>query len=198
MTRVRAAYGVAGVIVMAAAGWAITVGLERVMRPDTAPSGSPAAEAAPAPPTPERHITATLYQAADDGYHLVPVQREVPFGEGAVDQGRQVVLSQLALTADPPNVTAVPPGATLRTFYVSERGDAFVDLGPELVAAHPGGSAAELLTVYAIVNAVTVNLPAITRVQILVEGREVDTLAGHVDLRRPLQRNDALVQSGRP
>jgi hypothetical protein len=31
-------------------------------------------------------------------------------------------------------------------------------------------------------------------VQILVDGREVDTLAGHIDLRRPLQRNDTLVR----
>jgi hypothetical protein len=43
--------------------------------------------------------------------------------------------------------------------------------------------------VYAVVNAVTTNLPAIARVQILVGGREVDTLAGHLDLRRPLQKN---------
>jgi hypothetical protein len=34
-----------------------------------------------------------------------------------------------------------------------------------------------------------VNLPAITRVKILVDGKEVDTLAGHVDLRQPLARN---------
>jgi hypothetical protein len=34
-----------------------------------------------------------------------------------------------------------------------------------------------------------VNLPAIERVQILVDGREVDSLAGHIDLRRPLPGN---------
>ena len=45
------------------------------------------------------------------------------------------------------------------------------------------------MTVYTIVNALTVNLPAITRVQLLVDGKEVDTLVGHVDLRRPLQKN---------
>ena len=33
------------------------------------------------------------------------------------------------------------------------------------------------------------NLPAITRVQILIDGKEVDTLAGHVDLRHPLHKN---------
>ena len=35
----------------------------------------------------------------------------------------------------------------------------------------------------------TVNLPAVTRVQILVDGKEVDTLAGHVDLRHPLAKS---------
>ena len=47
----------------------------------------------------------------------------------------------------------------------------------------------ELLTVYAIVNAVTANLPGVQRVQILVDGREVDTIAGHIDVRRPLERD---------
>jgi hypothetical protein len=54
---------------------------------------------------------------------------------------------------------------------------------------HTGGALDELFTIYTIVNALTVNLPAITRVQILVDGKEVDTLAGHVDLRHPLQKN---------
>jgi germination protein M len=88
----------------------------------------------------------------------------------------------------------MPMGTRLRAFYVTERGDAFVDFSGELSRAHPGGSLAELLTVYAIVNAVTVNLPAIQRVQILVEGSEVDTVAGHVDVRRPLVRDASLVR----
>ena len=53
---------------------------------------------------------------------------------------------------------------------------------------HSGGALDELFTVYSIVNALTVNLPAIQRVQILIDGKEVDTLAGHIDLRHPLQK----------
>ena len=68
----------------------------------------------------------------------------------------------------------------------TDRGDAFVDFSPELSTGHPGGSFSELLTVYAIVHAVTSNLPAVQRVQILLDGKEVDTIAGHVDVRRPL------------
>ena len=63
-----------------------------------------------------------------------------------------------------------------------------------MASTHPGGSLDELLTVYAIVDALTVNLPSITGVQILIDGKEVDTLAGHVDLRRPLPANRALIR----
>jgi hypothetical protein len=72
---------------------------------------------------------------------------------------------------------------------VTARGDAFVDLSGEVVTKHSGGSLDEIFTVYTIVNALTVNLPAIARVQILIDGKEADTLAGHVDLRHPLLKN---------
>jgi spore germination protein GerM len=86
-------------------------------------------------------------------------------------------------------VSAIPTGVALRDVFVTERGDAFVNLSADITAKHPGGSLLEVLTVYTLVNALTVNLPAITRVQILVEGKEVDTLAGHVDLRHPLAKS---------
>jgi hypothetical protein len=73
--------------------------------------------------------------------------------------------------------------------FLSDKGHAYVDLSADARSRHTGGALDELFTIYAIVNALTVNLPAITRVQILIDGREVDTLAGHVDLRHPLQKN---------
>jgi hypothetical protein len=57
------------------------------------------------------------------------------------------------------------------------------------MTGHSGGSLDEALAVFAIVNAITVNLPDVTGVQILVDGKEVDTLAGHIDLRHPLRKS---------
>jgi spore germination protein GerM len=194
VTRRRLAAFAIGIALLLLAAWGLTVGLERIMRAPAVPpaTGEKPGQAQAAAAT--RHITATLYYGSEDGQFLVPVQREVPYGDGPVEQGRQIVLAQLQQAAPPPLVAAVPPATTLRRFYVTAQGDAFVDLGPEITSNHPGGSVAELFTIYAIVNAVTANLPAIARVQILVDGREVDTLAGHIDLRRPLQRNDTLVR----
>jgi spore germination protein GerM len=166
-----------------AGGWWLAVRLRH------APSAAPAPASAPAGSTaPARKITATLYYVSDDGLALVGVQREVPFGEGVLEQARQIVDAQLT-TAPPPLVSAIPQGATLRSLYLTDKGDAFVDLSAEARTMHTGGALDELFTVYSIVNALTTNLPAITRVQILVDGKEVDTLAGHVDLRHPLQKN---------
>ncbi len=73
-----------------------------------------------------------------------------------------------------------------------------MDLSREVTSAHPGGSFTEMLTVYAIVNAVTANLPSVQRVQILVDGCEVDTIAGHSDMRRPIVRDASLVRDEGP
>jgi len=123
---------------------------------------------------------------------LTSVERDVPFAEGA-EQAREIVAAQIAPVAEP-LVSAVPAGTKLRALFLTERGDAFVDLSREAVTAHSGGTLNELLTVYTIVNALTVNLPAVRSVQILVDGKEVQTLAGHVDLRQPLAKNQGLVQ----
>jgi spore germination protein GerM len=118
---------------------------------------------------------------------LVPVQREVPFATTVVEQARVIVEAQMA--AAPPLVSAIPAETKLRDVFITERGDAFIDLSGDVTAKHPGGSLSEIFTVYTLVNALTVNLPAVTHVQILVDGKEVDTLAGHVDLRHPLAKN---------
>jgi hypothetical protein len=179
-------------IVVAAA--AVTWALMRLLSPE--PSAAPAATVTAPAPTETAHITATLYYGSSDGRALVPVRRDVPAATSVVDQGRQILGVQFQ-DAPQPYVQVIPKGTKLRAFYVTDRGEAFVDLSGDVVSAHPGGSLTELLTIYAIVNAVTANLPAVQRVQLLVEGKEVDTIAGHVDVRRPLERDATLVREGR-
>jgi spore germination protein GerM len=185
---------IAGIVVFAlAAGWVLFVGLPKwYVSRQQAPADVAAAAPQPAPPaTPVRKITATLYYVSEDGMSLVPIQREVPFAASAAEQARAIVEAQITppAAATPPLLSAVPPDVRLLDVYLTARGEAFVDLSREVTANHPGGSLDELFTVYSIVNAVTVNLPAVARVQILVDGREVDTLAGHVDLRHPLAKS---------
>jgi spore germination protein GerM len=175
------------VVFGAVAGWVLFVGLPRWYAEGQTPAAAGTGTAETAPAAAVRKITATLYYVGDDGMTLVPVQREVPFGATVVEQARAIVEAQLA--AAPPLVSAIPAETKLRDVFITERGDAFVDLSGDVAAKHTGGSLGEIFTVYTIVNALTVNLPAVTHVQILIDGKEVDTLAGHVDLRHPLSKN---------
>lgn len=180
-----------GVALLGLLAWAVTRGLERLVAPGAPAESSATAPSAPPPGVPR--ITATLFYGSADGQSLVPVRREVALAEGVVPQGREILMTQLQ-GAPSPYVSVIPEGTLLRAFYVTERGDAFVDVSADVSSKHPGGSFTELLTVYAIVNSVTANLPTIKRVQILIDGQEADTLAGHIDLRRPLQQDLALVR----
>jgi len=151
------------------------------------------APATPADATTGRRIQFTLFYVSDDGLRLIRVERDVAFGEGTVEQARQIIEAQIAPAAGP-LVSAVPKGTKLRTIFVTESGDAYVDFSAELVSGHSGGSTNELLTVYSLVNALCANLPAVRSVALLVDGKPVETLAGHVDLGRPLEKNLAWVE----
>lgn len=169
-------------------GWLVAT------RPTSAGPTGPASATDPAGPAGDtRRISATLFYVAPSGDALIPVEQEVPYAAAPAEQARRIVERQLA-AAPVGHVSVIPAGTTLRALFLTSRGEAYVDVSREIVTGHPGGSLSEFLTVYAIVNAITINLPDITAVQVLVDGREVDTLVGHLDLRHPLRRGIRWVQ----
>ena len=184
-------------VVITFLAWLLMAGLGRLLR-SPAPDETPEAAAAVPPPAETApavaRIKATLFFASEDGQRLVPTEREVSLGDSVVAQARSILEAQLTVEAPAPLVSTIPKGTALRGIFVSERNEVFVDLEPSIRAAHPGGSFQEIMTVYTIVNALLTNLPTLQEVQILIGGQEVDTLAGHVDLRRPLRKNESLIQ----
>lgn len=187
----RVLIGVAIAALTIALAYVLFVALPRWVAPRPQVARAPL-PATPEPATPERKIKARLFYVSDDGHGLVGVERDVLYGADPAAQARAIVEAQIA----PPEgdrVSAVPTGTTVRAVYVAN-GDAYVDLSREVVSAHPGGSLNEQLTVYTFVTAIKSNLPAVNGVQILVDGKEVDTLAGHVDLRQPLAQRPAWIQ----
>lgn len=135
-----------------------------------------------------------LYFASPDGEALVGEVRYVlPGFDGPMQR-----LEMLARGPRPGSGLApvLPPGT--RPLGVTVRdGVAVADFSREIIERHWGGTTGELLTVYGIVNTLT-QLPGIRQVQIVVEGRPVETLAGHVDLTQPLEADPSLVEAARP
>jgi spore germination protein GerM len=135
-----------------------------------------------------RKIRARLFYVDEQGTGLQGVEQEVVYGDSTAQQARRIIEAQIA-PAPAPHVSAIPAGTKLRTVFFTKAGEVYVDLSADVQTNHPGGTTNETLTVYALVSALTANLPAVTSVQILIEGKEVDTLAGHLDLRRPIEQD---------
>jgi spore germination protein GerM len=153
------------------------------------------AGASPTGPVAARMVTATLYFVAEDGTTLVPESTEVAFGTSPTEQARHILEAQLAPAARG-RLSAMPAGVKVNAIYFTTKGDAYVDLSRDIITGHPGGSLNEALTVYTIVSALTTNVREISAVQILVDGKQIDTLAGHIDLRQPLAADPRWVQKG--
>jgi Sporulation and spore germination len=184
---------IGGVLAAALGLWVVSLWLPGWLadgRPDATSTATLPGDPVPAE---TRRIHASLFYVAPSGDALVGVDREVEYASAPAAQARRIVEAQLRQATDG-QVSAIPAGAEVRALFLTSRGEAFVDITAPLATNHPGGSLHEALTVYAIVNALTVNLPDITAVQILIDGREVDSLAGHIDLRHPIKRNPNIIR----
>jgi spore germination protein GerM len=147
---------------------------------ETAEAASRAAE-----PEGERRISVRLYFESPEASALVPEERSVPLA-GDLARQLQAVMEELVRGSTTGLRPTLPPATKVLEVFVSARGVAYLDFSPEARQSVTGGSKSELLVVYSIVNSVTANFPAVKKVQILVEDKPVRTLAGHVDLSRPL------------
>ncbi len=193
MTARRAATLVATGALIVGLGWLMFSFLERRLSAPT-PDAEPAAPVAEAPAAVGPHISATLYFVSEDGTLLEGRAMDVPLRDSPALQARALVEAQLAAAPPAPLTRAVPEGVTVRGVFLTGRDDAYVDLDGTFVSALPGGSHNELMAAYTIISVLTTNLTPLTRVQILIDGREVETLTRHVDLREPLRKNEGLIR----
>ncbi len=135
----------------------------------------------------ERRIRITLYLVSQSGKTLALEDREIALADSVQEQAKQVVRE--LLTESHRDLTSpLPRGVELRELFITPQGLAFVDFSQELISNHVGGTSAEELTVYSLSNTLIANFPAVKSVRFLVEGREVPTLAGHLDLTIPYGR----------
>lgn len=146
---------------------------------------APATEAA-------RRISVRLYFEAPDRQGLLPEEREVAFSADLARQLR-IVVEEIAKGSTTGLLPTLPVGTRVLEVFVQARGVAWVDLSSEATSGLPGGSRAELLAVYSVVNTIVTNFPAVSRVRIVVNDQPVTSLGGHVDLSRPLPPDMTLV-----
>jgi hypothetical protein len=135
-----------------------------------------------APPVSGSTEQVTLYIAYDDAGVLRPKQVRIPLPVGRQERAAEILRALLTLYLDKFSPHSLGPGSEIRDVYLVDPGIAVIDLNAAFADSHRSGVLIEELTVVSLVQTLSANIPGITRVKILVEGRERDTLAGHADL----------------
>ena len=133
--------------------------------------------------------TITLLFGSTDGQGLAKEIRKVPKKDAQLEQIKQLI-EELIRGPNAVLVRTIPEGTKLNSVYLLSDGALVVDFSREIQTLHTGGSTGEILTVYSIVNSLTMNFPQVETVQILIDGDEVETLVGHLDLEQPLTRDN--------
>jgi hypothetical protein len=155
----------------------------RHMRRQAAKVESSASDALPVtPPLSGPTETVTLYVADDGAGMLRARSAQIPLPGGRQQRAEELLRALLRIYQQPGASHPLAPAADIRSIYLVAPGAAVIDLNAAFADQHRSGILSEQLTVNSLVETLAVNVPGINRVNILVEGKPRDTLAGHADL----------------
>jgi hypothetical protein len=174
-------FGIAA-MVLAALVMGYFAGRERRLARQPEP---PAADSRPvAPPPSGATEQVTLYVAYDDPGVLLPQSSVIALPGGRQQRAEELLHALMDVYTAKASQHPFGPGADIRNVYLVDPGLAVIDLNSAFASGHRSGILVEELTVVSLVETLMANIPGITRVKILVNGKEQDTLAGHADLSR--------------
>lgn len=128
----------------------------------------------------------TLFFLARSDDSLREEKREIEGGTTTTEDAKRTVSELIKGPKSSGLSPTIPREARLLNLFIDSSGTAYVDFSRRLRDGVSGGAQEELYTVFSIVDTLTSNFVQIVRVQILVEGAEIPTLAGHVDTRTAL------------
>jgi hypothetical protein len=155
----------------------------RHMRRQAREFDSLAAEEFPvAPPANGPTETVTLYVADDTAGTLRARSAKIPLPGGRQQRAEELLRALLRIYQQPGAPHPLAPAADIRSIFLVDPGAAVIDLNAAFADLHRSGVLSEQLTVNSLVETLAVNVPGIQRVNILVEGKTRETLAGHADL----------------
>ena len=136
------------------------------------------------PPASGPTTLVTLYVASDQEGGLRRTQLNVALPQERSERARAILRSLLTTYLLPGSPHPIGAGSDVRDVFLLGSDTAVIDTNVGFADSHPSGVLAEELTIASMVSTLNANDPQITRVKILVDGKERDTLAGHADLRR--------------
>jgi hypothetical protein len=135
-----------------------------------------------APPVAGPTEEVSLFVAYDDVGILQAQPARIPLPSFRQERAEELLRALLVIYLDKSSPHPLPSGSEIRSVYLVDPGLAVIDINAAFADGHRSGVLEEELTVASLIQTLAANIPGISRVKILVEGKERETLAGHADL----------------
>lgn len=131
----------------------------------------------------------TLYFSDESGEKLISEVRRIKIPKGEVME--KLVVSELIEGPKKEHNIATIPDSTKIISVETKEGVCFVNLSKDFIEKHPGGTTAESLTIYSVVNSLT-ELANVNKVQFLIDGEKKEIFK-HVVFHEPFERDTSLI-----
>ncbi len=127
-----------------------------------------------------------IYVADDASGQLTRKTVSIPLPEENSERTRQILRNLLLMYQNQPSSHVIGEGADVDSvFFVNDK-LVVLNFNSPFADKHPSGVLTEELTITSIVATLRLNNPQVEKVKFLVDGKERETLAGHADLKNPL------------
>ena len=122
-----------------------------------------------------RRVDGTIYQTDDDVLKARQIVNLLLKGIGRQKPGPET------------STRSYLDRTRLRDLYILKDGTAVVDLSSETISGMAGGITSELALIRSVTRSLRVNVVPVKQVRFLVDGKERETLAGHVSITHPFR-----------
>ena len=142
-----------------------------------------AVESGPAAPMvggKQEHIQLLVAYDEDQALRWRPADIFLPADRNL--RARETLRAVLAQYLQTPSPHPLGKGSDIKDVYFISNDTMVVDTTTQFADGHPSGILLEELTLASLIETLTANVPGITKVKFLVDGKERETLAGHADL----------------
>jgi spore germination protein GerM len=138
----------------------------------------------------EKHL-AIIYFSDPQERFLMPEKRYV-YNESDPAQQTKEIAKALLDGSKTGLINTFPGSVSLRDVKIDSDGTAQVSFSKNLTKLHPGGSTAEMATIYSLTNSITENVSVVKKVKILVDGSELPSIKGHISTKKAFAPNPEL------
>jgi hypothetical protein len=138
-----------------------------------------------------QHVTApasgpaekvTVVVARDDSGELHPQSISIPAFDNRQQRAEEILRQLLNIYQQKGSPHPLTASAEIRDVYLTNPNTAVIDMNSALADGQTSGILAEELTLVSIIQTLSLNVPNLAKVKLLVDGKERETLAGHIDL----------------